>query len=87
MGAFDRTRAAVAAWDAARGEREARFHAALERDAPPSVFAEAEAAEAAELRAFHEAFYADTEGVNSRSHVLTVHPDDPWVRKLIARQP
>jgi hypothetical protein len=82
MGAFERTKAAVDAWDVGREARAARFEAATTAE----EVAAAEAAEAAELRAFHEAFYEDTKEVNAREAALLVHPDDPWLRGLLARQ-
>jgi len=72
---FARTKEALRVYDAGKTDREARF-------ATASTTAEMEAAlsaETAAAREVSEAFAEDTRDIN-----MLVHPDDPWLRGLVA---
>ena len=80
---FARTRAAVSVYD---GEKPVILKAwmnALTADELDAVHASDVASE----NKVREAFAADTAEVNSRDRAFLVHPDDPWLRALIARPP
>ena len=76
---FNRTREAVAAYDTQKPRLDALMFDSLTEDA---VWA-AVAAEKAEADKVREAFFEDTQHVNSRDHAKLIGPDDPWIRRLI----
>ncbi len=76
---FARTRAAIAAWDA--GAR-ARYECWLAVSTKEELRA-AMAREKEEADLVREAFAEDTAHVNSRDNAFLVHPDDPWLRRVV----
>ena len=78
---LERTKVAVAAWDADKPRRDALWSAAMTNEA---VYA-AQADEKTEADKVREAFFEDTKDVNSRDHAALIHPDDPWLRRLLSK--
>jgi len=44
------------------------------------------AADATSVAKVREAFADDTKDINRRDQALLVHPDDPWLRRLMERE-
>lgn len=78
---FDRTREAVRVYDADKPRRNALWEAATTNEGVLAAQAEDRAAE----DKVRESFALDTADVNTRSQAFLVHPDDPWLRKLLER--
>lgn len=76
-----RTKAAVAVYDADKPRRDALWEAAETAEA---VFA-AQAEEKVAENRVREAFALDTADRNTKSQAYLVHPDDPWLRRLLLR--
>ena len=75
-----RTKAAVALWDAQRPVFDTLLEDAQTNE---DVFAWEKALYASQLQV-GQAFFEDTKDRNSPSCIPIVHPDDPWLRRLLA---
>jgi hypothetical protein len=78
---FDNTVVALGEYDRKRPERERLWDAAQTN----GEVAQAQAAEEAARLLVVEAFYEDTKDRNVRSNLTDLHPDDPWLRNLVAK--
>ena len=76
-----RTKAAVALWDAQKPVFDTLLEDALTNE---DVLAWGMALYASQLQV-GQAFFEDTKDRNSQSCVPIVHPDDPWLRRLLAK--
>jgi len=76
-----RTRLAVATYDAGEPARHARMMSSRTNDEVWAAVAE-EKADADKVR---EAFAEDTKEINTRSNAFLVHPDDPWLRRILEK--
>jgi hypothetical protein len=76
---YQHTRHALAGYDAGRDTREQAWQMAQ------TAGAVRQAARSDLLAALvvSEAFFKDTRGLNQLDRCQLVHPDDPWLRKLI----
>jgi len=80
MDKFTCTRAAVKVYDADKPRLDALWSAAM----TPAEFRHAQSEDEKAADLVREAFFQDTKDVNSRDHAKLVHPDDAFVRHLIA---
>lgn len=78
---FTRTRQALQAYDAEKPSIAALFELAMTNE-EVEFAVKAEKEEADKVR---EAFFEDTKEVNSRDHAKLVHPNDPWLRAVVAK--
>jgi len=81
MTSFHRTREALVAYDADTPRRDALWDAVQTNE---DVYA-AEAEDKAAADKVREAFAEDTKNVNSRDRAFLVSPNDPWLRRLVAK--
>lgn len=80
---LERTRIAIEAWDALRPVVDQMLWDAR---TPRDVY-RALAFDRLCANFVREAFYTDTQNVNSRSRAYLVHPGDAWIRNAIRRKP
>ena len=78
---LDRTAKALAVYDSEKAGLTAKMAAAMTNDAVWDVVAEIRASE----NRVREAFALDTADVNPRDRAMLVHPDDPWLRRQVAK--
>lgn len=81
LNGMERTKAALAVYDGGKSEREALLDRAESNE---DVWAWV-AMEKAAADLVREAFAADSAHVNSRDRAFLVHPDDPWLRRLVVK--
>lgn len=79
MTSFQKTREALAVYDANEGARQALWDNAA--DVAGLLLAEKADKEAEEL--VQAALYEDTSAFNCRENCALVHPNDPWLRELV----
>ena len=75
------TKAAVVTWDDSQPELDARLEAATTNE---EVYAWQAAEDKLRLQV-GQAFFADTKDRNSLSCIPCIHPDDPWLRRLLKK--
>lgn len=80
---FERTRAAVAKYDAAKPELSRAYSASMTL----REFRAAAAQEKVLVDEVRAAFFEDTKHVNSKDRAYLVHPDDPHVRRWLGQCP
>jgi len=78
---FSRTREALQVYDAAKPSIKALWELAMTNEEVEF----AQKAEKEEADKVREAFFLDTQEVNSRDHAMLVSPNDPWLRNLVAK--
>jgi len=78
---FSRTREALRVYDEGKQARDKLWDEASNgsKDLAVALKADADAEKLVSL-----AFYEDSKHVNSYAHASLVHPDEPWLRKLVA---
>ncbi len=76
---FRRTSEALKAYDASKDDRAMWWHEATDLDDVRS--AEEQDKHAEDL--VRDAFVLDTQDVNQEAQARLIHPDDPWLRRLV----
>lgn len=78
---FSHTKQALRVYDAHRIVRNALWEAASVGEIFDIYVAEQADKEAEDL--VRQAFYEDTKEFNSKDHCKLIHPDDPWLRRVV----
>lgn len=81
MADFRNTIEALRVWDATKPDREKVWDNAI---AGLVELKQAEDEDAKAQALVHAAFHEDTKHVNSLDRCRLVHPDDPWLRRLVS---
>ena len=79
---FTRTREALRVYDEGKPERDELWEAVVD-DASYMV---AQAAETPAVEQVILAFFEDTKHINSLDRCKLIHPNDPWLRRLLAKE-
>jgi hypothetical protein len=82
---FTRTREALRVYDEGKPEREKLWDAAAVSMNKTS-YVIAEASDTAAVEQVILAFFEDTKHINSLDRCKLIHPNDPWLRRLVAKE-